>query len=169
MELTKILEMIGAPQRLRVHGALVCEAADALLAQMRAMNVSVDEHWVRGGAWLHDAGKAVHRAELDAPGHFHEKAGEALLVAHGVDARIARCCVSHAAWSAELPLEELLVALADKLWKGVRQQDLETIVVDAIAAAVKRDRWDVFVEVDACFEKIADDGPERLQRSLRHG
>ncbi len=151
-----------------MHGALVCEAADLLLAQVRAMKVHVDEEWVRGGAWLHDAGKAVHRDELDAPGHRHEQAGEALLLSHGVDPRIARCCVSHAAWSAERTLEELLVALADKLWKGVRQQELETIVVDAIAMASKRDRWDVFVQLDSCFEKIADGGAERLQRSLRH-
>ncbi len=169
VEISKVLEAIGAPERLRLHGALVCEAADALIAKMRAMNVPVDEEWVRAGAWLHDAGKAVHREELEAPGHRHEQAGEALLLSHGVDARIARCCVSHAAWNAERPLEELLVALADKLWKGVRQQDLETIVIDAVvAAAAKRDRWDIFVDLDSCFEAIAAEGDARLQRSLRH-
>ena len=162
-----ILDIIGAPTRLRVHGALVCEAADALLAKARTMDIAVDETWVRGGAWLHDAGKAVHRDELEAPGHRHEAAGETLLLSHGVDARVARCCVTHASFSATCSLEELLVALADKLWKGVRNEALETLVIDAIAMRGKRERWDVFVELDACFEQIASDGDARLQRSVR--
>jgi hypothetical protein len=62
-------------------------------------------------------------------------------------------------------LEELLVALADKLWKGVRLADLETTVIDAVVARCGGERWDVFLRLDACFEAIADGAEERLLKS----
>jgi hypothetical protein len=61
--------------------------------------------------------------------------------------------------------EELLVALADKLWKGKREQALEKKVIETAAAKLGRGFWDVFVELDTCFERIASDGTERLARS----
>ncbi|MEP7050428.1 MAG: phosphohydrolase, partial [Pseudomonadota bacterium] len=62
-------------------------------------------------------------------------------------------------------IEELLVALSDKLWKGVRKSDLEQRVIDEIASTLQRDRWDLFVELDGIFEDIAADGADRLERS----
>src|SRR5260221_7661638 len=116
-----ILTAVDAPRRLVVHGRLVLEAADALVKTLRHLGVTMDEEWIRAGAMLHDAGKTLHPAELDQPGALHEEAGQRLMLEHQVDARIARCCVSHAQWKKmECALEELLVALADKLWKGVR-------------------------------------------------
>jgi hypothetical protein len=156
----EVLEAIGAPPRLRVHGALVLEAADALLSTLRQLNVTIDADWVRAGAMLHDAGKTLHPSELDGPGSLHEEAGETLLLSHGVDPRIARCCVSHARWREDCALEELVVALADKLWKGVRVPDLEMRVIDRIG-----DRWKNFVALDSAFEAIANEGPKRLARS----
>ena len=161
----ELLRDIGAPARLITHGALVCEAADELLTALARLNVPVDEAWVRAGAWLHDAGKTIHPKELSEPGHEHEHAGEKLLLGRGVEPRIARCCVSHASWSAECALEELLVALADKLWKGVRKESLEALVCDAIASKTGRERWAVFADLDACFEAIAEGGDARLDRS----
>jgi hypothetical protein len=160
------LDALGAAPRLVTHGRLVAEAALELLAACRTLGLSVDESWVRAGAVLHDAGKIVHPTELDAPGALHEDAGEQLLLAHGVDARIARCCVSHAAWRrVPCSLEELLVALADALWKGVRRPELEAKVIDEIARQSAANRWSAFVDLDSCFERIADAGAERLLRS----
>jgi hypothetical protein len=62
-------------------------------------------------------------------------------------------------------LEELLVALSDKLWKGVRNAQLEERVINEIAKALDRDRWDLFVQLDSLFEEIAADGSARLERS----
>jgi hypothetical protein len=62
-------------------------------------------------------------------------------------------------------LEELLIALADTLWKGLRRTALEEAVVDAAAARLGKDRWDLFVPLDSVFESIADDGASRLERS----
>jgi hypothetical protein len=115
---------------------------------------------------LHDAGKILHPEEFSQKGSQHEPAGEALLLSHQVPPHIARCCLSHAQWSSmNCSLEELLVALADTLWKGIRKQELELRVIDAIAAQRKKDRWDLFIELDALFEKIACGGDDRLRRS----
>ncbi|HEY5374166.1 MAG TPA: hypothetical protein VIK01_10805 [Polyangiaceae bacterium] len=62
-------------------------------------------------------------------------------------------------------LEELLVALADKLWKGVRDSELEERVINLAASNLAMDRWELFVELDTAFEVIAGDGAQRLERS----
>ncbi|MBX3227087.1 MAG: hypothetical protein KIT84_35870 [Labilithrix sp.] len=43
-----------------------------------------------------------------------------------------------------MTIEELLVALADCLWKGRRDDELEQRVVDAVATLAGKGRWDVF-------------------------
>ncbi|WP_394845364.1 HD domain-containing protein [Pendulispora brunnea] len=161
-----VLESLGATQRLLTHGLLVAEAAEALLATMRRLGVSVDEARVLAGAVLHDAGKIVHPSELDAPGASHEKAGESLLLAHGVDPHVAHMCVSHAAWAdPSCTLEDRLVALADALWKGVRRPALEGLIIDEVARRLKADRWAPFMDLDTSFESVSDRGSERLARS----
>ena len=65
----------------------------------------------------------------------------------------------------ECSLEELLVALADALWKGVRRAELEERVVAEVAQRLGKSAWDVFVELDSRFEEIADGGRERLGSS----
>jgi putative nucleotidyltransferase with HDIG domain len=159
-----LLVTLGAPPRLVTHGRLVLETAEALLEALDGLDV--DRDLVRAGAVLHDCGKTTHPEELSAAGHRHEEAGQALLLESGVDASVARCCVSHSRWGT-LPcsLEELLVALADKLWKGVRVPELEAMVIDEVALRRRQDRWACFIELDSCFERIADAGPERLRNS----
>lgn len=63
-------------------------------------------------------------------------------------------------------LEELVIALSDKLWKGKRVESLELDVVDRVANILHKERWDIFPELDLKFEEIASDGHERLQRSV---
>lgn len=160
-----LLVELGAPQRLQMHGVLVLEAAEELLEAMRDHHVVVDGALVRAGAILHDVGKTLHPDELGARGSRHEAAGRALLLARGVDPRVAALCVTHADWNGERSLEELLVALADKLWKGVRIAELEARVVEAIATSHTVSRWEVFVSLDERFEAIAALGDARLARS----
>ncbi len=64
-------------------------------------------------------------------------------------------------------LEQLIVALADKLWKGKRHPSLEAMVVHAVAKATSKDAWDIFIELDACFENIASEAPQRLLQTQR--
>ena len=95
-----------------------------------------------------------------------EQTGQALLLSHGVQPEVARFCVSHAAWNwPDVSLEERVVALADKLWKGKRDSDLELNVIDEIAVRLSVSRWDVFDPLDSAFENIAAAGAERLEQS----
>jgi predicted hydrolase (HD superfamily) len=165
-EAIQLLQALKAPERLVRHVSLVSEAGEMLLAYTKRQKISLDEDWVRCGILLHDAGKIVHQEELSQKGAQHEPAGEELLLKSKVPAHIAKCCLSHARWgSMECSLEELLVALADTLWKGVRKQELELRVIDAIAAAQQKQRWDVFLGLDSLFEEIAQGGDDRLRRS----
>ena len=162
----RLLSSLGAPERLIVHVRLVGEAADLLIAQYREMGLDFDAEHIELGAAVHDAGKLLFPNELDGPGSQHEPAGEKLMLANGVQPHIARCCVSHAAWRAsDLSFEERSVALADKLWKGKREEELELGVVDSIAEKLAVDRWDVFTRLDLAFEEIGAGAPDRLARS----
>lgn len=159
-----LLDRLGAPPRLVRHHELVVEAARAILDGLGALVQGVDAQLVLVGAALHDAGKIVHPHEMDGPGNRHEPDGRALLSEHGVG-EAARFCVTHARWAqAEVELEDLLVALADKLWKGKRVAELERRVIEGLATG--QSFWDVFVRADAVFERVAAGADDRLARSL---
>ena len=65
----------------------------------------------------------------------------------------------------ELLFEELLIALADHLWKGKRNEELEKRVITGVENLSGRDKWEMFVELDSHFESIAAGGSDRLARS----
>lgn len=165
-EALDLLRDLGAPARLLRHAELVGEAAEGLLTALGAQGVAVHRGLVQVGAVLHDAGKILHPEELHASGDRHEAAGERLLRERGLPPEIARVCRSHAQWAALSPsFEELLVALADKLWKGVRHPELEDRVITEAAARRGVPKWDLFIALDGAFEAIAADGDARLARS----
>ncbi len=86
---------------------------------------------------------------------------------HGISPKIARICISHGQWhSMNCSFEELAVALADKLWKGKRVEKLEHKVIERISLLLKKDQWDIFTDLDSCFEKVAAGGIERLNKSV---
>jgi hypothetical protein len=162
-----LLADLGAPPRLVQHHRLVAEAAAEVLSglppQLRA---AVRQDIVLVGAALHDAGKIVHPSELTSPGARHEKAGELLLLERGVDRRLARCCVTHADWrDARAELEDRLVAVADKLWKGKRDPDLEQWLIGELASSAGAAFWDVYPILSDLFDRVAGAGDERLSRS----
>jgi hypothetical protein len=162
----RLLRTLGAPERLITHLQLVGEAADGLLACYTKIGLRFDSSWLVLGVAIHDAGKLQFPEELDGPGNLHEAAGEVLMLAHGVQPNVARCCVSHAAWQeASVTFEELSVALADKLWKGKRESELELRVIDAAARKLGVSRWALFADLDTAFEMIAAGGHDRLARS----
>ena len=162
-----LLRQLGAPERLLRHAQLVGEAADSLIDVYRELGVEFDSSVIELGAAIHDAGKIAHPEELSGSGSRHERAGQALVLKHGVRPEVAKCCVSHAAWrDPGVTFEERTVALADKLWKGKRDADLELVIIDEAAIRLGVGRWDVFARLDLAFEGIAASGDERLRRSL---
>jgi hypothetical protein len=163
----RLLAALGATPWLIRHHELVTEAAEILCDGLsREVGPDFDRELVMLGAAIHDAGKIMHPVEMEAPGREHEVAGRQLLTDAGVDPAIARFCVTHAAWDApEMALEDLLVALADKLWKGKRVDALEQLVVQRIAEQTQAEPWEVFDRTHRVFDAIAGDGPARLARS----
>jgi hypothetical protein len=156
----------GAPPRLLMHLQLVVEASEQLVLGYQKIGIPFDRDRIVLGAALHDIGKIFFQEELDGPGTRHEEAGEALLLKHAVQPPVARYCVTHAAWHlAGVSFEKRSVALADKLWKGKREAELELLVIDEAALKLGKDRWQLFAPLDSLFEGIASDGPSRLRRS----
>lgn len=163
-EALALLRSLGAGAWLVRHHELVAEAAVELVEGLRGV-LRFDERAVLVGAALHDAGKVLHPGEMSGPGSAHEGAGEALLLGRGVSAGLARFCRTHADPAAPgAGLEDRLVALADKLWKGKRAGALEAALAASLEAA-GCERWRAFSLVDDLCERIAEGGPERLARS----
>lgn len=160
------LQDLGASSRLLLHVKLVGEAAETLIEKLLELKVPFDADFIRLGVVFHDVGKTIHIEELSQKGSLHEIEGERLLLKNGVDEKLARCCQSHGQWATiDCSFEEYLIALSDKLWKGKRENKLENIVIEQVAKILNQDRWDIFVELDSCFEKIASEGESRLLRS----
>lgn len=162
------LKNLNAPSRLVVHHLLVLEAAQELVNGLQSkFKLNFNIELVLLGAAIHDCGKIFHPQEMVHPGSQHEISGEQILLSHQVSPEIARFCRTHAAWDeSNTVLEDWLVALADKLWKGRREKSLESKVVSYIARQTNVPEWEVFVEADSLFENIAAKGSTRLQKSI---
>jgi hypothetical protein len=162
----QFLQYLGASPRLVQHVKLVGEAAEMLILQFQKFGIAFDADLIRSGVVLHDVGKILHPSELIEKGTAHEVAGELLLLSKGVDPKIARCCRSHGQWQKiECSFEELVVALADNLWKGKRIIELERKVFSKAVERCGKDYWDIFMALDGEFEKVALGGDLRLSRS----
>ena len=160
----ELLQNLDAPPRLVAHLTLTHDVAaslvDALMQRWPA--VPVDREVVRFGAAVHDAGKVVHRNELLGSGAEHEAAGEQLLVSLGVAPELARFCRTHGQWSEESPLEDLLVAEADTVWKGKRNTRLDDAVAAHLAGLTNEEPWSVYLALDDLLTDLARDAEKRL-------
>ncbi|MCX7747471.1 MAG: HD domain-containing protein [Clostridia bacterium] len=165
-EAFSLLKELKAPVQLILHAELVSEAAEEMIEKLSTLGISLDYDFIRFSVILHDTGKIIHVSELSRPGHCHEEEGERILVELGIDPKIARCSLSHARYTKmSCSIEELIVALSDNLWKGKRDEILELMVIDDVAKQLGKERWNMYVELDECFENIAMKGNERLSRS----
>jgi hypothetical protein len=165
VEAARLLEVLHAQPRLAAHLRLVHDVAATLTAALerRHPKLAFDRVAVLFGAATHDIGKVTHPAELTGPGSAHEPAGHALLLAHDVPDRLARFAGTHGTWTApDRTIDDLLVSVADKIWKGRRTADLEDLVVDRIAAATGQPRWQAFLGLDEILADLATDADQRL-------
>ncbi len=171
----KVLETLHAPPRLLAHLALVHEVTYELLDGLAVAwpDLPIDRDAALLGAALHDAGKTVDREELSGSGSKHEDNGPALLLEKGLPERIARFARTHGQWADDpsVTMEDLLVALADQLWIGKRDRDLEDRIIHQLAEFSKQPLWSAFAAFDelelsvlegagqrfALYKKIADD------------
>ena len=155
---------LKAPARLVAHLQLVHDVACQIVAglQERFPTLAFDAETVCFGAATHDLGKALHPDELTGPGKGHEEDGPELLEDHGVPSALARFVRTHGTWNEESLLEDLLVSLADAVWKGQRIDELEALVVRRIAKQTDQEPWAVFSGLDSLLEEIASEGQARL-------
>ncbi|MFI1767017.1 HD domain-containing protein [Streptomyces sp. NPDC020800] len=168
---TELLARADAPPRLVAHLRAVHDVAAQLVdwAQRHCPGLEFDAHAVLFGAATHDIGKAVHPAELSGPGARHEEAGRELLLDHGVEPGLARFAGTHASWTSPgIGTEDLLVSLADKVWKGKRVPELEDLVVARLADADGREVWEWFMELDETLTRIGEEADRRLAYQMSH-
>nr|WSX54855.1 HD domain-containing protein [Streptomyces sp. NBC_00974] len=161
----ELLSVLGGPPRLAAHLRAVHDVAYQLVdwVEERYPAVAVDREAVLFGAATHDIGKTVHVAELSGPGSAHEETGQALLLERGVSPEFARFAATHASWTrSDVGLEDLLVSLADKIWKNKRVPDLEDLVVARLAQATSRPAWEEFLALDKVLSRLGNEADERL-------
>ncbi|MEU6665578.1 HD domain-containing protein [Streptomyces sp. NPDC046727] len=166
-----LLEQVDAPPRLVAHLRAVHDVAAQLVEWVRrhCPQLEFDAEAVLFGAATHDIGKALHPAELSGPGARHEPDGRQLLLAHRVPAHLARFAGTHASWTAPgIAVEDLLVSLADKIWKNKRVSELEDLVVARLAGADGRQPWEWFMELDEALTAVGEGADRRLAYQMSH-
>ncbi|WP_246268797.1 HD domain-containing protein [Acrocarpospora macrocephala] len=164
-QVARLLRDLVAPPRLAAHLRAVHDVAYQLLDWIAREypSLAIDREAVLFGAATHDIGKTIHTGELSGPGSAHEHAGYRLLLDHGVTEPMARFARTHADWTRpDIAVEDLLVSLADKIWKAKRVPDLEQLVVDHLALAAGQEPWQAFMDLDTVLTRLAEDADHRL-------
>ena len=171
VEVAALLDEVGAPPRLVAHLRAVHDVAVRLVdwAGRHCPELGIDREAVLFGAATHDIGKALHPGELSGPGARHEEAGRELLLAHGVRPGLARFAGTHASWTAPgVGVDDLLVSLADKVWKNKRVAELEDLVVAELSRAGGRPVWQEFLDLDEFLTGLGEDADARLAWQAAH-
>ncbi len=166
-----LLHAVDAPPRLIAHHILVHDTAVQLLDGLKPLlREAVDESAVCFGAATHDIGKAVRLSELSEPGKTHEEAGRALLLERGVAGPYTRFAVTHGLpFDSETnDIEDLLVVLADRCWKGKRANELEERLARELATASNQGFFQVLLKLSDLIEALADAASSRLDWQNKH-
>jgi len=161
-----LCDTLQVPPNLRVHLQLVHDSAVELVGALQKQFpcLEFDANAVLLGAATHDIGKVIHPEEVAGPGRQHEKDGPELLQRQGLPAIIARFARTHGQWrdADDLSIEDLLVSLADKIWKGRRDEALEALLVRTIGQFGGAEQWMIFARLDDLCSQIASRADERL-------
>ena len=166
----EILRSNNASARLTAHHQLVYKVAKELVQSIQTIvpEIVMDIDQILMGVALHDIGKTIVLNEITQPGHLHEELGEKLLLQQGIEPRVARFARTHGMKGDQLELDDLLVILADKVWKGKREQWLEDALLLKLLEHSKQDRWELFIAIDSLIESIALGADRRLAWYAQH-
>lgn len=163
--ITKLLESLDSPERLRKHLQIVYSTANELLFQVKQEwpTINLNEELILFGAGTHDIGKTEIKTELFESGKEHELTGKRILEELGFTEEESRFASTHGNWRENnLSLEDLIVCLSDKIWKGKRIEELEEKIGNVIADKLKVDYWAVYVKLDGILEQISGGADERI-------
>jgi hypothetical protein len=169
-EIVELLGKLGASQRLIAHLALVHDVAIRIMREVDQLwpCLKYDRQAVIIGAATHDIGKTIHADELSDSGNQHETIGPGLLIQHGIPEIYARFALTDGQWEQSTGIENLLVALADKIWKGTRNKDLEMKIARQVSSVCAEEVWSVYIKLDDILSPIAKDADERLAWCRKH-
>lgn len=170
-QVQEILQAVKAPPRLVAHLTLVHDVAVRITEKLRKLwpRLQYDQKAVLIGAATHDIGKVLHPKELVEAGGMHEKEGAALLQKYDFPEKYIHFTWTHAHWEeAHVELEDLLVAWADKIWKGKRESDLEEKLVNLLAGQLSEEQWSIFIKIDELAAEITVHAEERLTWQVLH-
>ncbi|MFG2846389.1 phosphohydrolase, partial [Kitasatospora sp. NPDC048296] len=82
---------------------------------------------------------------------------------------LARFARNHASWNAPgISTDDLLVSLADKIWKGKRVTDLEQLLIERLCETGRQQPWEAFAALDDVLDHIAQDAERRLTFQAEH-
>ncbi len=72
--------------------------------------------------------------------------------------------MTHGAWRSkpDLPLEDLLVALADNCWKSKRIPELEALVMKKLTNQSHEPEWQCYSVLDEILQDLAAEADARL-------
>ncbi len=165
-DVLEILTKYAASPRLVAHLTIVHDVAITLLKQIDTCwpLLDYDRERVLIGAATHDVGKTVYPNELTGPGSHHEEIGPQLLLESGFPETHARFARTHGQWDREasVQLEDTLVAFADTIWKGKRNEALEREIAQQIARRCREETWEVYMKLDDIACELAKDAHDRI-------
>ena len=161
----RLLISVDAPPRLLAHHAMVHDVVVTLVEGIERNwpNVPLDKQAALFGAATHDIGKSLHEEEMRGPGRLHENDGPALLTKLGVSEALARFARTHAQWALEPDptIEDMLVALANTLWTGARNEHLEQHIIRYLVERNDEPEWSVFARFDDILLEALEGSGER--------
>ncbi|WP_282124971.1 HD domain-containing protein [Marinifilum flexuosum] len=163
--IVELLEEVDSPERLKRHLQIVYSTASELVKQIRQEwpTIVFNEELILFGAGTHDIGKSEITKELYEKGRKHELKGKYLLQNHGFKKEEARFAFTHGNWQEEnLTIEDLIVSLSDKIWKGKRIEELEEKVGKIISDNLNIDYWEVYVKLDKILIKLSNKSDELI-------
>ena len=124
-EVAELLEILNSPERLKRHLSIVHTTAFDILTRLKVEwpNLKMNQELILLGAATHDIGKTEITDELFEGGKRHELTGMTILLNHGFTDEQSRFALTHGNWQDEsLNIEDLLVALSDKIWNYLTYQ-----------------------------------------------
>ena len=167
-EVERLLVRVRSSARLTAHLQLVHDVAAQLTEELETTfpKLAFDAEAVCFGAATHDLGKALHPNELTGSGS--ERGSRLQAAARERSRRASSPFCPHAREVEWATIEDQLVSLADKIWKGRRQDDLEQLIVARIAAVTGDEAWNIFMSLDEILTRLAASADERLEYQSRH-
>lgn len=154
-----------APPILQRHLTIVYNVALDITLQLTQTwsNLEIIEEEVLFGAASHDIGKIFEPKELQEKGNKHESIGYEFLIEMGISENLARFTKTHGNWTDKnLRIEDLIVTLADKIWKGKRINELEERLSEIISKNTTADYWSVYTKLDTIISEIIIGADNRL-------